>query len=295
MDNSCNSCNTCRHIEHYPFVKDSNSVTCSLETYEWFLEDFCSRNSIKVSVNGERVTIDLNDTNYITDDLYNVILSTYNSTSWYPLMSEETFTSTLIDLNQTDIDALLEDTQDYFSVPTEQKIEKVIEEFGGEAFVRSYNCSPKDSNYNHSLIIRTPQEIFTLFRNSYRVSYNIGIMKRIGAPIGIMLRQPIKIFPESLEFRCFYNEKLRAISRYRNISLFEDEADELPKEKKNEIENKIIEWFDSITIPYHCCTVDLVVMDDEVLLVEFNSFGAGMNAGSAQYHWIKDFNTLYNS
>lgn len=91
-----------------------------------------------------------------------------------------------------------------------------------------------------------------------------------------------KIKNYDYEARCFWSRgKLRAVS----LSDIDN------------INNDILKFFEKYQqyIPYHSATIDIGITNNNIELIEFNSFGPDMNATSGNFSWIEDVYTLLYS
>ncbi|AGF85714.1 division cycle 123 protein [Moumouvirus goulette] len=105
----------------------------------------------------------------------------------------------------------------------------------------------------------------------------------------------------SRELRCFIrNNKLIAISQYcwTRCEFFCDfSKDELISlaDRINKLVNNIIEDL-SNRIDTKDMVMDIYLDDnDNLQIIELNSFGYWLASGSALFHWIKDYDKLYNT
>lgn len=104
------------------------------------------------------------------------------------------------------------------------------------------------------------------------------------------------------EFRVFiYHRKITCISQYSviNKSILSgksnNECKNLALIIKNHLENKIIELVcDKIDTNNVVCDIYLLP-DMKCKIIEFNSFGYWLAAGSSLFHWINDKSKLYNT
>lgn len=151
------------------------------------------------------------------------------------------------------------------------------------------------------LLVRNGEECINILHKSGRVRESIRSFARINKYVDsyIFLREYVKIIPEN-EYRCFiYKDKLRAISRYMEVDSDQFEVD------KNSIRTRIVDFYRQVKkyIPWSECTMDIVITDTNdntwnnlgIYIIEFNSFGADMSAGSCLYNWHIDHKVLYES
>jgi len=159
-------------------------------------------------------------------------------------------------------------------------------------FVRLFSLSPKNSDKIGDIAVIDVDELLKLLHNSPRA---IGSLSK-SYNNGIMLREFHQDLPTSFEFRLFvHGSHLRAISQYNCYEYIPELDDENIKDRIiNIIKNKI-EYIDSI--------IDIVIWDGKdgsfmnlgIWIIEINTFGAGLLAGSCLYNWIDDYDTLHYS
>ena len=98
------------------------------------------------------------------------------------------------------------------------------------------------------------------------------------------------------EFRVFiYNNNITAISTYcsefTNYTLLSDE-------ELTNISNMIYDFHKSLKIQFETksYTMDIFLnSNQQIELIEFNSFGFWLSAGSCLFDWIDDYNILYGT
>jgi hypothetical protein len=156
-----------------------------------------------------------------------------------------------------------------------------------------YSVSPKsESTRAIDLTANTAQNVVDLLRRSDRTNNSLrdNIVK------GIMLRKYDESINPEREFRlfvCGYN--LRAISQYKCYEFIELYSD---PDIRNKIYKLIIDWWPTICklLVHSQCTIDIVFMPDwSIKIIELNSFGPELLAGSCLYNWLNDYDILYNS
>lgn len=110
----------------------------------------------------------------------------------------------------------------------------------------------------------------------------------------LVLRPVVKI---DHEVRCiWHNYKLRAVSgptcRRRAYSTYyvDEEIQQL-------IKHKINLFFKTYgaDIMYNSAVIDIGIENDNIFIIEFNSFGSDMLARITEFDWEDDFMVLYNS
>jgi hypothetical protein len=95
------------------------------------------------------------------------------------------------------------------------------------------------------------------------------------------------------EYRVFVrNKKVTCISQYY-LSITYNKNIENMNNMINWLENKILPNVLS-KIKTQNIVADVYIENDKFKIIEFNSFGYWMASGSALFHWINDFDKLYN-
>ncbi len=151
---------------------------------------------------------------------------------------------------------------------------------GTSKFVRLCGGSPKDGHET------------CIFINSNRATDAIMSSQRTLSLLSeyhahLMVRQVMTI---NQECRCFiHNHQLRAVSIYHFCPL--------DHEVRAELEYRILDFFDiyGFLLPYHSCVMELGLNDDQVFVIEFNSFGVDLFAGASLFDWDKDMVLLHHS
>ena len=69
------------------------------------------------------------------------------------------------------------------------------------------------------------------------------------------------------------------------------------RRKKEHIKKLVLQFFKHYEkdIPYNSATIDIGIFENKVFIIELNSFGIDMMAGSGHFRWDEDFMILYNS
>jgi len=139
----------------------------------------------------------------------------------------------------------------------------------GKCMTRYENKSPKDSEFFDSGI-STKKELLNLYYTSLRCKTNPGKY--------YCVREWVEMGDE---FRCFWNNKLVAIS---------SESDNKPKI------NIILNYINSIKhrITFNKCVFDIAFLKDseEMIFIEYNSWES--NSGAHRFDWKHDTDIFYN-
>ena len=138
-----------------------------------------------------------------------------------------------------------------------------------QSIVRYEHKSPSDSPYWGP--VTTKEEVERLFKTSIRFQLN----GRKGEFYCVRKYEPNL----GTEYRCFWNKRLVAVGTIEKIS-----------QEKCEL---IVKYIDRIyhMIPYHRCVLDIAELDDDFILVEFNSWET--NSGGYPFSWKDDTELLY--
>lgn len=91
-----------------------------------------------------------------------------------------------------------------------------------------------------------------------------------------------------IEARCFYHKhKLRAVSIYQYLD----------DEQFEDFKSKIEEFFSKYKIPYNSAVIEVCIVkgEENIRLIEFNSFGIGQFSGASEFDWLNDKDVLYES
>lgn len=148
-------------------------------------------------------------------------------------------------------------------------------------FFRFCNASPKD--------IVTPifndksdvLKIMKVFETSPRTNYMLD-----DCCAHLVVKPVAEI---NYEIRCFWHKyKLRAVSGPHEF---------LEDDEKEHIKKLVLQFFKHYEkdIPYNSATIDIGIFENKVFIIELNSFGIDMMAGSGHFRWDEDFMILYNS
>ena len=254
-----------------PYVIKDNNLYIPYRYYEMYFVDYFEDNNIMFTFKNNHVII---DKSIDIDTLYKVQYSNFNFDVWYDDLKHLTFDSYIIDFN---ID----------KVKTIESINKIINRHKFW-FVKLSCMSPKDesrSGKQHKF--NNAKDIVDRLFESERTRKEIecGNTK-------LIMRQWVDL-PEEYEFRCFvYKGKLRAISQY-NCYQYVEEFQNI--KMQNKIKERVISFYNSITLPYEDCCMDIVIWDKDIFIIEINEFGIDTRAGSSCFNWIQDYDILYNS
>lgn len=242
--------------------------------------------------------------NITVETLYKALCSGYYANRWYNQIQDLTFESELIDLTEHEVNYLLQKTDVCDNVllyKIDAAIKVLTNDMDNRVFVKLYSVSPKNE-YNDDNTTRETNKfeltatdvtgVVKLLRKSERTTYSL----ENDLVHGIMLRRFIKEIDLENEFRLFvYDGKLRAISQYQCYQKITKYSDPLVQKK---IYDMICNWWnkDAVAlIPYVDCVIDVVIIDNEVKIIEINSFGPGLIAGSGLFNWDKDYDIMHYS
>jgi len=177
------------------------------------------------------------------------------------------------------------------------EIENKLPELKDKYFIRFSECSPKDGKFGCGPLkskteiidsIITSQRIHKLLR---RAIENKEILKLYIAPWNY-------VWNRDLEFRVFnYEGNITCISQY---SWHVDIG--LTRDKMKIITKNILKFFgehkNNILQVANSCILDVIALetkdDYKIEFIEMNSFGKELASGSALFHWIDDFDLIYN-
>jgi len=243
------------------------------------------------------------ETNISIESLYYQIIRSFHADKWYSMLGYPiTFYSKLINLTSADKQSIISSKVDInISKDLLNKLDKTIDKIKtstskNKVFVRLYSLSPKNPSSNiNDLAVENTHELIKLLSNSPRAINSLSE----NYDNGIMLREFHEDLPTSNEFRLFVKGYcLRAISQYYCYEY-------LPELENDNIKKKIINWFHIVKnkIDYMDCVIDIVIWEDKedsymnlgIWIIEINSFGAGLLAGSSLFNWVNDYEILYNS
>jgi hypothetical protein len=183
---------------------------------------------------------------------------------WYPMFKK---------IGIPTIDSILETTDSWKE--TQQKISQHLPNY---PFVRFCPGSPKDVA---NPVFNNERDAISALKDSWRT----GWLMDHDHPTHLFMRKYVNI---EYECRCFYHKgKLRAVS---GPSIYIDYCN------REIIKSKILSFFNQWedSIPYNSVTIDICV-DDNPFVIECNSFGMDMTAGSEHFDWQQDWHTLHCS
>lgn len=163
----------------------------------------------------------------------------------------------------------------------------------GNWFIRLNEASPKDGIYGAGPLTSTREITDSLItsKRAYRALLN-GLESGKG---DILYVVPFRFdWNEELEFRCFvYNKNTTAVSQYiwyRDCHLKNKIKDIVPNIIKYLQENVIYKFNQSSFVADVIATTQ-----NNIELIEINSFGKELASGSALFHWLNDSDILYNN
>ncbi len=143
----------------------------------------------------------------------------------------------------------------------------------------------------HSILkCNNAMDMFKQLVNSNRIQEDMRDKKK-NQQLYICIFPWISSIRPDNEYRCFiYQKQLVAVSRM----LYD--LDEPSKDKKNEIKERIEEFYATymIYIPYDNCIVDLCVNDDKIIFIEFNPYSKEIT-DSYLFDWENDSDILFPS
>jgi hypothetical protein len=126
--------------------------------------------------------------------------------------------------------------------------------------IRYENKSPKDSEFWGP--VTSKEQLLNVFYTSMRCRSQPGKI--------LCIRQWVDDI--EIEYRCFWNTRLVAV------------AGEI-------IDESVLDYVSTLTIPYHRCVFDIVRIKDQFHLVEFNSWET--NSGAHFFDWKADTEIFY--
>ena len=183
------------------------------------------------------------------------------------------------------------------------EMEKKLPDIQGRYFCRLDQCSPKDSILGEKKPITSRKELLDALITSVRCARACRDHLDTNGPLNVYLLPWRDDWhqADAIEYRVFcYHSKVTAISQYHwpinqgigNHS--EDRLKSVAQEIVTFCEEKIIPLLSDITGGNWVIDV-MVISNDKVELVEVNTFGAELAAGSALFAWIPDRNVLYSN
>lgn len=152
----------------------------------------------------------------------------------------------------------------------------------GKKFLKFCNACPKDIYPLPIFENKDTNEIINIFKKSNRTNFMIDSTHKTH----LMIRDVVNI---KYEVRCFWHKfKLRAISGpdfFVNL------------EQQEYIKKMITIFFEKYGqyISYNSATIDIGLFEDDVFVIEINSYGIDGQAGAELFKWKEDFNILYNA
>lgn len=173
-----------------------------------------------------------------------------------------------------------------------EEIEPIVDRFNdswrdGKWFFRFNSRSPKDGMHEYPMYL--PNQIIETIITSKRAFLALSDDENV-----IYFVKYDDEWKRENEYRVFIrNGKVTCISQYYLISIYQIDLN-IMKNMINWLENDILPEI-LLKIGKNDIVADFYIEDDNKFkIVEFNSFGYWMASGSALFHWINDFNKLYN-
>lgn len=158
---------------------------------------------------------------------------------------------------------------------------------GRKWFARLSECSPKDGLHGKGPFT-TAKQIMDTIVTSHRAANAFTKNSRI------LYIEPWRLdWKEENEFRVFvYNKKVTAITQYKWFSNVG-----WTKDKLSAIIDKIVKFCHDAAnkMEVDSMVIDVIYNNDDIELVEFNSFGYYLASGSGLFHWLNDYDKLYNT
>ncbi|AGC01608.1 cell division cycle 123 protein [Acanthamoeba polyphaga moumouvirus] len=260
------------------------------------LDDFNSKNHPKFPND-----IETNSLDYKTE-LWKTNLSNYYDLINYPIFWTYDFnlSETKILLKACQIGSISGRYPKIYNDELKDIIDKLSSCWkSGSWFMRLDACSTKDSVVE--LPFESPETIIASIVTSRRAINALTDNINRNLNTRIYFTHYDKKWNSSRELRCFIRKnKLTAISQYcwTNRDFFcewtEEDLINLAK-KINKLVNNIIEEL-SNRIGTKDMVMDIYLDDQNNLqIIELNNFGYWLACGSALFHWIKDYDKLYNT
>lgn len=185
-------------------------------------------------------------------------------------------------------DDAIEEIEEYF----EQHVD--IPYLSKGIFVKCNHVSPKDSPYYEQCPpLFNKKDLVKVLMTSARV--NVSLLTD-----PILIVRPYNLTWRKNKFnelRCFvYAQKLTAISQYywsvyAKLDFLSEEEWQRIIDKINALVEKVCTNFSHLKD----FVLDVVFYDENVDLIELNTFGVDKKAGSACFDWVEDRNILYGN
>lgn len=263
-------------------------------------------------------------------DLYFAICEAYGADKWYSNISNLTFKSVLLPLTPNEVCYLASisgnivnnniiDDNTNIDGNMRDLLERLNSAFksldSGKYFVRLYSVSPKNDE-GEVPIVTTAEEALKLLTTSPRSYSTLCELAESGIGHGIMIREYVTM-NRNYEFRLFvFGGNLRAISQYMCYDVIEEFQD---KHLQDLIYKSICTWWNGVCLqfPFKDFVLDIVfisniiniadylaniplntdyqVLANDIKVIEINSFGPGLLAGSSLYNWKTDYDVMHYS
>ncbi|CAH6420675.1 Cell division cycle 123 protein [uncultured virus] len=311
--------NTCRHDDMSPYRRVGDRLYFPFAFLRMYLDRFTDDNDVihlderteepffvLDAASGEVLDKSRGRTGVTQADLYREQVGRFHFENWYDeVPPESTFRSFWIDLAEELVRGLLagDPGGEVAAFLDAQIASKSVETaLPPPYFLRLNSVSPKDASTEP---VSTGAQIASILRSSSRTR---GTLAEAQFPAKVVLREYVRDMPRHMEFRCFVRgDRLRAISQYDWCSYYPElSEDERLQEDLTERIRRFHEYLlnEDGRFPYEDCVMDVVVLEDRreasvggfgVFVVEFNTFGGEMIAGSALFNWSRDRTILYES
>jgi hypothetical protein len=269
--------NNC-HLIKYSNIKkiNSNTYKIPIRIYETLIDKFEDK-KVEIIFQDDKYIIAKNITRA---DIYNYINENYYFEQYYDYISSLTINSKMIKIPAILAIFFIDET---ITIPPSILIDIFSNAiaFFPKTFLRLNSVSPHLDIY-----LDDPLKIITEWKKIPRITNTIKTMLEYETDIYLIGREYIDIEPE-FEFRCFvYKGVLTAISQYFGLEI----------EDPIKIQKEITKWWQTNKniIPYEDCVMDICIVKDRILIIEFGPFGIDLNAGSCTYNWLSDYHILYN-
>jgi len=270
--------NNCHLVKYSDIIQlDDTHLKIPFRTYELYLVDIFDIHQVKYEIVDDYII----SSDITRADIYNFINENYYFDQYWDYVQDLSMPSKLFRMTPLLARYFTTETDD-IPIPDELiHIFRLAISTYDKTFLRLNSVSPHLDEY-----ISDPVEIINRWKKNPRITNTIRTMLEYDTEIFLVARQWMEIEPE-MEFRCFvYKGTLTAISQYYLLDIAEPEK----------IKNLICQWWKSNreAIPYEDCVMDLCIVDEKVLVIEFGPFGIDLNAGSCTYNWLSDYHILYN-
>lgn len=281
--------NSCLHEEYLPYKVEGQYLTYPPRFRRMYFEKIFDHYDLDSERIGKISLEKLKSIDVTVDDLREIQRGVFYLDQWYNLLDDVTFPSFFIDIKPSHRVAIRDRDMGNLR-DLENEIKKYMKKHKDWVwFAKLNSVSPKDGTKSgKELKFTDSDDIIRRFMDCNRT--RVFICE--DPTSSIVLRKWYDI-PENMEFRCFIREKkLRAISQYH----CEDFFPELVAQKEDLL-YKIKTFYTELSnrIPYEDAVMDVAILDEKVLIIEFNQFGAETSCGSCLYNWDLDYQILYHN